>query len=154
MNRTFTNVAVILLITFTGLLGSACRHSRHIARPVFVSDTTAHAGATDTTRAANSEAELYKQRMLARIKSHYIHFNTFSAKLKLDYDDDQGKSMNLTANIRIRKDSAVWISISAPIVGEVARALVTPDSLKVINKFDKKLLLRKISDARDILNIP
>ncbi|PUZ21173.1 protein of unknown function [Chitinophaga costaii] len=154
MNRTFTNIAITFLITLTGLLGSACRHSRHIARPVFVSDTTAHTTATDTATAANSEADLYRQRMLARVKRHYISFSTFSAKLKLDYDNDQGKSLSLTANIRIRKDSAVWISISAPIVGEVARALITPDSLKVINKFEKKLILRKLSDAHDILNIP
>lgn len=152
----FTNVAAPLFLMIMSLSLGACRHSRHIARPVFVSDTTGHTAATggDTAKVVDQEAELYKQRMLARIKSHHIDFTTFNSKLKLDYDNDQGKSMVLTANIRMKKDSAIWISVSAPVVGEVFRAVVTPDSLKAINKFDKKLYLRKVSDAKDLLNIP
>ena len=150
-----TNVTAPIFLMIISLTLGACHHARQIARPVFATDTTAHATAgNDSTKVVDKEAVLYNQRMLARIKAHHINFTTFSSKLKLDYDNDQGKSMNLTANIRIKKDSAIWISVSAPIVGEVARALITPDSLKAINKFDKKLYLRKLSDAKELLNIP
>jgi hypothetical protein len=36
----------------------------------------------------------------------------------------------------MQKGKMIWISVSAPIIGEVARTLITPDSIKIINKFE------------------
>src|ERR1700733_14953394 len=68
---------------------------------------------------------------LAEIKKNQADFTTFSgrAKTKLDIN---GNSNNVTLNIRIQKGQKIWVSITAIAGIEVARALITPDSLLVI----------------------
>jgi hypothetical protein len=70
---------------------------------------------------------------LAVIKSHQVNYNTFAgrANTKLDID---GNSNDVTLNIRISRDKKIWVSITALLGIEVARAVITPDSIKVVNK--------------------
>jgi len=83
--------------------------------------------------------------------SRKLQYNTFSAKAKMQYDDGD-RSNDLTANIRIRKDSAIWISVSAlGGVVQVARALITPDSFKAIVYIEKDYYEGPISKANDFL---
>ncbi len=47
-----------------------------------------------------------------------------------------GKTHSIAGSMRIRSDSAIYISI-APILGiEIARAIITPDSVKLINRLE------------------
>ena len=59
----------------------------------------------------------------------------FGAKVSVD-SDINNQTNSFSANLRIKKDSAIWISISPALGIEVARALVTPDSLKFINRIN------------------
>jgi hypothetical protein len=70
---------------------------------------------------------------LAVIKSRQINFSTFAGKAnaKLDVNGDDN---DVTLNIRINKNKQIWVSITALLGIEVARAVITPDSIKVINK--------------------
>lgn len=45
-----------------------------------------------------------------------------------------GETQDFKANIRMKKDSAIWISISPALGIEVLRVLVTPDSVKYLSK--------------------
>jgi hypothetical protein len=108
---------------------------------------------TGTDSAAAAAAEL-KSQLLSGIRKNTIDYTTFSAKLKIDFENDKQRQQNISTNIRMQKDSVIWISVSAPIIGEVARAVITPDSLKAYDKFNKRLYLRALRDARDLLNIP
>jgi hypothetical protein len=142
---------IVLGIVSTGLF--SCRHSRQIAGTSFpVADTTHKAAKADsaTVAAANTS----NKETLAKLRSNYISFNTFSAKLKVDFETDAKQMSGINANMRMQKDSVIWISVSAPIIGEVARAIITPDSLKAIDKFHKVVYLRDMKDAKDILHIP
>ena len=65
----------------------------------------------------------------------HIDFRSFSAKIKLDIEDSKGKKPDLLANVRMIKDSAIWISISATILNvEVFRVIYTKDSVILLNK--------------------
>lgn len=104
-------------------------------------------GATTTTNATISSPQVANtvkiattppdltliKNQLAVIKSHQVNFNTFAgrAATKLDID---GNSNDVTLNIRISRDKKIWVSITALLGIEVARALITPDSIIVINK--------------------
>jgi hypothetical protein len=70
---------------------------------------------------------------IAAVKEKQTVFNTFSgrAKTKLSID---GKSNDVTLNIRIQHTKKIWVSITAILGVEVARALITPDSIMVINR--------------------
>jgi hypothetical protein len=47
--------------------------------------------------------------------------------------EKEGKSIKLSSNIRIRKDSAIWVSVTAPFGIELFRAMIRPDSVFFIN---------------------
>ncbi len=72
------------------------------------------------------------------ITVHEIQFDHFSGKLKVDFDGD--KKVSGLANLRIRKDSVIWLSLSPGLGVEVARILITQDSIAVIDKFNKKYI--------------
>ena len=59
----------------------------------------------------------------------------FGAKASVN-SDINNQTNSFSANLRIKKDSAIWISISPALGIEVARALITPDSLKFINRIN------------------
>ncbi|HTK20297.1 MAG TPA: DUF4292 domain-containing protein, partial [Mucilaginibacter sp.] len=70
---------------------------------------------------------------LDAIRSSQLSYNTFSGKAKTKLDIN-GSSNDVTLNIRIQKGKKIWVSVTAIAGIEVARALITPDSLLVINK--------------------
>ncbi|MBW8686535.1 DUF4292 domain-containing protein [Chitinophaga rhizophila] len=146
-----TLALIVSGIISTGLF--SCRHSRQIARTSFpVADTSHQANTADS--ASIAAANTFNTEMLAKLRSNYISFNTFSAKLKVDFETEAKQMSGISVNLRMQKDSIIWISASAPIIGEVARAVITPDSLKAIDKFHKIAYLRGMKDAKDILHIP
>jgi len=63
-------------------------------------------------------------------------FSTLSLRASIHYRDKKN-DVDLKANIRIAKDSAIWVSVS-PLLGiEAARLLFTKDSVKLIDRFNK-----------------
>lgn len=78
---------------------------------------------------------------LAAIKTRQTNFNSFSGKARTKLD--MGNSSNdVTLNIRIKKDQKIWVSVTAIAGIEVARALITPDSIMLINRL-QSLYVRK-----------
>jgi hypothetical protein len=47
------------------------------------------------------------------IKKGTINYTTFSAKVNVDYQGTDGKKYDVNANLRMYKDSVIWISITA-----------------------------------------
>lgn len=92
--------------------------------------------AVDTPKAsavaADNSAAMAKIK-LAAIRSKQVSFTTFSGKAKSKLNID-GNSNDVTLNIRILRNQKIWVSITAIIGIEVARAMITPDSIIVINK--------------------
>ena len=78
---------------------------------------------------------------LNAIKDGQTNFSTFSGRARTRLDIN-GSSNDVTLNIRIQKGQKIWVSVTAIAGIEVARALITPDSLWVINKL-QSLYLRK-----------
>ena len=72
---------------------------------------------------------------LIEIHSNQADFDWFSTRFSgsIVWED---RTHSIAGTMRIRKDSAIYISI-APILGiEIARALITPDSVKVISRIE------------------
>ena len=74
-------------------------------------------------------------RELNTIRKSQADFTTFSGKARTRLDIN-GSSNDVTLNIRIQKGQKIWVSVTAIAGIEVARALITPDSLLVINKLE------------------
>ncbi len=73
-----------------------------------------------------------KAENLKMLSEKDLAYNTLSIKAKASLDIN-GNSNNVTMNIRMQKDEKIWVSITAIAGIEVARALITPDSIKVKN---------------------
>jgi len=80
------------------------------------------------------------------IKSAQLGFNTFSGKAtaKLDINGDKNDA---TLNIRIAQGKKIWVSVTVSLVVtvEVARAVITPDSIMMIDKLHGQYLKKPFS---------
>lgn len=84
------------------------------------------------------------QQIRMKINEAERSYQTFSGKAKVSVDNN-GKNNNLGMNIRMRKDSVIWISVTALAGIEVARALITPDSIKVLDRINNKYIRHSFS---------
>ena len=72
------------------------------------------------------------------LSKNIIKFNTFSAKIKVQYEDSKGKQPDVNAFVRMKKDSVIWISINATFLSiEAFRILITKDHVTILNKLQK-----------------
>lgn len=81
---------------------------------------------------------------ITAIRSRQVSYNTFSGKAKTKLNID-GKTNDVTLNIRIQHGQKIWVSITALIGIEVARALITPDSILVVNRLQSVYLKKPFS---------
>jgi outer membrane lipoprotein-sorting protein len=88
------------------------------------------------------------------LNENTIRYSTFSARAKLDITTGGNSQKGIATFIRMKKDSAIWISIR-PVFGiELVRVLITPDSVKMINFFKKTITLRSADSMQQMLDIP
>ncbi|MBS1643940.1 MAG: DUF4292 domain-containing protein [Bacteroidetes bacterium] len=83
----------------------------------------------------------------------HTSFTSFSAKATSHFEGN-GQNRDFTANIRILKDQKIWISVTALGLVEVARALITPDSVLALDRIHKTAYLLPFSEAHKLFPIP
>ncbi|HEY5326537.1 MAG TPA: DUF4292 domain-containing protein [Mucilaginibacter sp.] len=81
---------------------------------------------------------------LNAIRAGQTMFNSFSGKARTMLDIN-GNSNDVTLNIRIKRDRKIWISVTAIAGIEAARVLITPDSIKVIDRLESVYIRQPFS---------
>lgn len=81
---------------------------------------------------------------LDAIQQHQNNFKTFTTKANTKLGID-GKEFDVTLNIRIKNGEGIWVSVTAIAGFEVARALITPDSLQVMDRINNEYLKKPFS---------
>jgi hypothetical protein len=72
--------------------------------------------------------------LVNKLLDNEFQFNTISAKAAVVVADSSNKKTSFKTHLRIKKDSIIWMSIT-PLLGiEVARVLITQDSVKLMNR--------------------
>jgi hypothetical protein len=74
----------------------------------------------------------------------------FSLKSKVDFNDGQ-TAMSFVANVRMRKDSLIWVSFTGPFGVEVIRAMIDRDSVKIWNKLSNERSTQPVSSLNRFL---
>ncbi len=90
--------------------------------------------------------------ILKRLADHRFDAEWLSAKLKITYSDDY-QTRKMTANIRMRKDSIIWMNVKKMSV-EAARIKITPDSIYAIDRLNKEYFVKDLSFLEKEYNIP
>lgn len=116
-----------LLFVMVGVLVFAsCKTKRKIAVPSH--DTPTEISAANTASIKTFEL-------------NNLDFYTFSGRAKTKIELDK-KTHDVTLNVRIERDKAIWLSVSAILGVEVARVLITPDSVKILNKLQGEYIVK------------
>ncbi len=72
--------------------------------------------------------------LVNKLLQNEFQFNTITVKANIEVTDTSGKENSFKTHIRIKKDSAIWLSIT-PILGiEMARVIITQDTVKLMNR--------------------
>ena len=73
--------------------------------------------------------------LFAKLKEKELKFEWFSAKFSAEYSN-KGKENSFSGQIRIRKDSLIWISLTPMLGIEAVRLMISQDSVKMINRLN------------------
>jgi len=73
--------------------------------------------------------------LFKQLKINEIKFNCINIKFSAEVLYNK-KNNSFNGSLRIRKDSAIWASISPALGIEAARILITNDSIKMLNRLD------------------
>ena len=134
----------------TLFLLSACRSTRTIQSAISKIDTAAKAPMVDL----HADSMHFIHSSFDSVLKRRIEFNTFSAKIKVDLEGKDGKKSDFNAFLRLQKDSVLWVSINVALGVEAFRILITPDSVKILNKIDKVIQLRSVQSLQEITHLP
>lgn len=129
---------------------ASCRSTRQIQTAISKKDTTAKV-AIDGSR---EDSIRFVQSLFSKIDSGRVQYASFSGKVNVDYKGMDGKNYNVNANIRMLKDSAIWISANAILGIEAMRVLITKDSVKLLDKLNKTYTARSVDYLQDITSLP
>jgi hypothetical protein len=77
--------------------------------------------------------------LLEELAKNELQFEWFSAKFSIDYIYNK-KLTEFKGQIRMRKDSVIWLSFSPALGIEMARLMITNDSVFFINRINKLYL--------------
>ena len=97
-------------------------------------------------------ASCSSRKKLVTTMSH-ADFQWMTAKMEMDVKAPGLELINVTGALRMRRDSAIWISAS--MMGmENVRTLITEDSITLLNRVDKTYLTEPLDTVAQKLNIP
>lgn len=78
-----------------------------------------------------TEDPAFADSMSGKVNAFALDWKTLNAKVKVEVAGNQ-----LTASLRMQRDSIIWMSLSAALGIEVARIMITPDSLFYLNRLN------------------
>lgn len=87
----------------------------------------------------------------SNLKVQEFDFDYLKAKAKFRYSDGKD-DLKATANIRVKNDSLIWMSISATLGIEAARIMISQDSMVVMDRLNKQYKVLQYRDLTDKYN--
>lgn len=100
--------------------------------------------ATGTTHAQTPVGKKERHKIVEAISADWQEWDTasISGKFKM-----AGLPLSPSVKIFMQRDSSIIVSLRAPLMGEVGRAEITPDTLLVVNKMKKVYVKESLAEA-------
>ncbi len=111
--------------------------------------------ACKTSKVIDGELQLKKKTnkfLHKKIVDQPIDFEWLSLKARVGYKDEY-QGISAIANIRVRKDSAIWMNVKKFNI-EAARVLITPDSVFLIDRINRQYARTNFSYLEKIFRFP
>lgn len=153
-----------LIAVFAGGLGMAgCRSTKKIRKVIATTapraDTTGQAerAAALPARDVHADSLAVINSAVAGLDRNRIDFKTFQAHMHVHFQTGDRKNNEVNALVHIEKDKRIWIAIFGsvgPVTLEAFRVLITPDSVKILDKLKKVARLRSVSYLQEQIHLP
>ncbi len=140
----------ILSALITGLIITGCHTAKNVQRAIPAQPSVSQSPAEKIKQV---DSTIIIKDSIAQIINAPANFSTFYGKAKADFNSDK-VSGNATVYIHMQKDSVIWISVTGPLNIEGARILITPDSVKIINRLEGTAQLSSIKHLQQITRLP
>lgn len=121
---------------------------------VFLSIMTLTFTGCRATKKLGKTKQLTANYVTQQVNNQLLTTTSFKAKAKIAVTSPKF-NQQVIAKIRLQKDSVLWMSITP--VGlsiEVARVLITPDSIKVLNRLKKEYMAEGVEQLATLTNYP
>lgn len=128
MNKTF-HILLIFSLLAISLFNTSCRSKKNLTKA--------------------SLREFTASRLIKEVEKNEFDFDYLQAKMNLKIETKE-KSFGAKGQLRMKKDSIIWISVSLPLGLEVIRMKVSPDSVYFLNRSEKTYLTENIDVFGDI----
>lgn len=133
MNKYLLHLSALLPLAWLLLLGSGCGTARNLG--------------TGAETSENRASYLHEQ-----VLKNQLDVRWLDARATISLENE-GKTISLAASIKMRTDSVIWLNVKK--MGfELARALVTRDSVYVIDRINNTYSVSPLSMIEDMLQLP
>lgn len=125
MTKYFSYISILILLVFT-----SCAKKKVVEKPLKLQGKSV-------------------KFLQAKIEENRLNFETLSARFtaKTIFNNDK---LNVKGNLKLKKDSIVWLSLTKLGGVEIVRLILTTDSIKFINKWDKEYFIGPIDKLNTI----
>lgn len=96
----------------------------------------------------------FARQVYSRLEANRIDFSNFSAKIKIEANTAGNKKNEFNAFLRIKKDSAIWVTVNAMLGIEAFRLMITPDTVKIMDKLNKAYRVEPFGFLHTYTNYP
>ena len=129
MNRSLYKLLIICLIAVVPFFSTSCGSSKAVTKATL--------------------REFTANKLIQEVEQNEFDFDSFLAKMNIKIET-KDRNINVKGQLRMRRDSIIWTSISLPMGMEVIRMKVTPDSVFFLNRTEKTYLKENIEVFNDI----
>lgn len=129
MSRKFHILLIHSLLAFVIIFGTSCSSKKAITKTNLRAFTA--------------------NRLIREVEKNNFDFDNIRAKMNVKIEA-KDMNVNVKGQIRMKKDSIVWMSISLPLGLEMIRVKVSPDSIFFVNRTEKVYLAENIDIFSDI----
>jgi hypothetical protein len=142
-----------LITAFLFHLTVSCHTAKKAVRPAPVTDSL-QAELPATVDSVVLDSDRVAEFTFSEIRKNRLDFQTFSARVKLNYVAAEKSLNDVNAFLRIKKDSVIWVSLNAALGIEAIRLLITPDTVKVLDKLNKTIQYRDFRFLQEATRLP
>ncbi|MBR6438430.1 MAG: DUF4292 domain-containing protein [Bacteroidales bacterium] len=129
MNKRFYIFLIYCLLALTVISGTSCSSKKNLTR-------------TDLR-------EFTASKLIYEVEKNKFDFDNFQAKMNLKIEIND-KNFSLKGQIRMKKDSVIWTSLSLPLGLEIARFKMSNDTIYFLNRTEKTYFIEHIQILNDI----
>ena len=101
-----------------------------------------------TNKSTSSLRTLSANHIIREVEDNRFEFDNIDTKFNVRLE---GNNIGLKGQLKMKNDSVIWISLSLKLGIEVARVMITEDSVKLINRTNKTYFVESVDKFQERL---